>query len=292
MRCVDNKFIAPGLEDTYNFRDFENFKTKSDYALLSIGPDYKVFDHYDDIVWFDTETPNSLVIPSHEEVIYKNFHKIKKIITPCKYTAEYYNNETNTDRWITGFLPFDIKYTPTNFTKQYDVYFTGHLYMQLVSEYINVVNKFNNCIVSYNIPRNPPVDYQTRLNLNAKSKISVVHNCLDLRDRHLPEKYKSHGALALSSICPLVPQIKYRTLEAAIGKSLILAYYDPYKIIEDYLTVNEDFIYWYDLIDLEEKINYILKNFDSYSKMIQNAHNKILKNCNTTLFFEKYLRNL
>ena len=65
--------------------------------------------------------------------------------------------------------------------------------------------------------------------------------------------------------------------EAAISKTLNLVYRDQWNVVEDWYIPNEEFIYFNDKQDLENKIRDILGNWDDYTYIIDNAYEKVMK---------------
>lgn len=299
MKCISPKYHTLHPEDPsqfYNFKKFESVPTFSNYNLVSVGSDLKLFEEYDNVVYMHYEEPNCFSIPSQERNLKANYHKIKRLISSCPFSVEYYNNLYNDDRRIYGFFPFNAENIPSDFTKKYDVFFSGHVMPdnRLVSDYVNVIEKFNNCVVAFNYGRFRGATYREKLQLNANSKISVVHNCLQLTGNGLilDEMYPGHKLFGEVKTYPYIPQPKGRTLEAAACRSIILCHYEKFKCVEWYFEPDKDFIYWYDLKDLEEKIHEILKNYDKYTYLTENAFNKLVNNWTTEHYFDKYLRNL
>ncbi len=298
MKCIDEKFHSIHPQDQmqfYNFKEFEKIPTLTDYNLVSVGSNLDLFDHYNNVVYMHFEEPNCFWVPEQERRIRSNYNKIKKIISTCPYSVNYYNNLYNDDRRIYGFHPFNLKNIPTNFSKKYDVYFTGHvmLHNDFIWNYVKSIEKFNNCIVSFNYGKFKNVSYKEKLQLNAESKISVVHNCLiNTKRTPLDEQYVGHEAFKNVKNSIFIPQPKTRSLEAAACKSIMLCHFEEFRCIEWYFEPNKDFIYWYNTDDLEEKITEILKNYDKYTYLADNAFNKLINNWTTNHFFEKYLKNI
>jgi hypothetical protein len=298
MKCISENYHSLHPEDQmrfYNFKEFESIPTLTDYNLVSVGSNLDLFNEYNDVVYMHFEEPNCFWVPAQEHRIRSNYHKIKKIISTCPYSVEYYNNLYNDDRRIYGFLPFNVNNIPTDFTKKYDVYFTGHVFPNnyFISNYVKVIEKFNHCIVSFNYGKFCGSGYKEKLQLNANSKISVVHNCLT-NDNNTPldEQYIGHEAFKNIKKSKFIPQPKTRSLEAAACRSIMLCHFEEFRCIEWYFEPDKDFIYWYDIDDLEEKIHEILKNYDKYTYLSDNAFNKLINNWTTNHFFEKYLKNL
>jgi hypothetical protein len=269
----------------------------------------------------------------HYSKIINNLHKIKKIFTNCPFSVEYFNNYYETDKFEFGFAPFNSDYTPEHKKRPYDVFHTGNVHNSAIADYFPIMEKFNSCIVgadygnamieniantyispSYIHPttqsdainygktvaksivalKNKGTSYLKKLELNAQSKISIVHGLLKWPNDHknAAKRFMGHGAFDLIDECNYVPQIKSRTLEAAACKSLILCLQDPWNMIESYFEKDKDFIYWTDGNDLEEKIKYILTHYDDYQPMIDHAYDTMMSNFTTECFFNRYLINL
>ncbi len=296
MKCIDEKYITLPPQDQmrfYNFREFESIPTLSNYNLVSIGSSLEFFKEYDDVVLFLFEEPNDFWVPGMEQTIKSNFHKIKKILSPCPYSVDYYNKvyNTNVRQWV--FLPFNIQNIPPDAEKIYDVYFTGHVMGKYITNVATLMQNYRNCIVAYNFGPHANVGYHEKLKLNSQSKISIVHNCLfDSSGFNMDEKFPGHEAFKYIQKTRLTPQLKTRTVEAAACKSIILCHFEDHRVVEMMFEPDVDFIYWYTLDDLREKINSILENYDKYTYLIENAYNKVINNWTTYHFFEKYLRNL
>ena len=72
----------------------------------------------------------------------------------------------------------------------------------------------------------------------------------------------------------IMPQFKVRTHEITSSKSLMLVKKDPWNLVADFYTPDEEFIYFNDFIDLEAKINDLINNFDNYKNIIEKAYNR------------------
>lgn len=303
MKCADSKYITIGVEDqsrfAYDFTDFESIPTASDYTLISIGFHPSIFDAYNDIVMFWTELPNCLVHTDpnnmgHCSQVLKHIHKIKKIFTNCSFSADYFNKLYNFDKFQFCFTPIHTKHIPQHYSaseKIYDVYYTGN-FPCVISKAMPTITKFNNCIVSYTHGTHRNVSYKEKMNLNALSKISIVHGLLLWPDPNTRNYYPGHQAFSQLDKHPLVPQIKTRILEAAASKSVMLCFKDPWNAIESHFQPDKDFIYWTNLNDLEEKIQYIISHYDEFQPMIDHAYKVLISNFTTEKFFYRYLQNI
>ena len=87
----------------------------------------------------------------------------------------------------------------------------------------------------------------------------------------------------------IVPQQKSRMFEAAFSRSLMLVKKDPWNLIEYFFNPNQDFIYFNKEEDLPKLINKILKNYNLYKPMVNNAFKKAKKNYTVDIFYKKYL---
>lgn len=296
MKCIDEKYITLPPQDQmrfYNFKEFETIPTLSNYNLVSVGSSLDFFKEYDDIVLFLFEEPNDFWVPGMEKTIKENDSKIKKILSPCPYSVDYFNKLYNTDKRQWVFLPFNIKNIPEETEKIFDVYFTGHVMGQHLINTANLMHNYKHCFVSYNYGPYAGVGYHEKLKLNSKSKISIVHNCLfDSSGFNMDELFPGHEAFKHIQRTRLTPQLKTRTIEASACKSIILSHFEDHRVIETMFKPDFDFIYWYNFKDLEEKINEILSNYEKYTYLAENAYNTLINNWTTYHFFEKYLRNL
>lgn len=296
MKCVDKKYINLHPEDGSNFHNYQKFEaipTLTDYTFSPIGASMDVLDHYNNIVFMLWEEPNCFWVPSVEHRLKQNYYKIKKVLSNCPYSTEYWNTIYGDDKRICGFNHFNVDNIPTDFTKYYDVYFTGHVFFDFIGGIINVVEKFNNRIISFNYGNYRGSTFKQKLQFNANSKISVVFNCLyETSGIKMNELHPTNKAFSNLKKNRFIPQIKTRTLEAAACKSIILAHFEEFRILETMFTSDKDFIYWYDFKDLEEKIHEILNNYDKYTHLAENAYKTLVNNWTTYHFFEKYLRNL
>jgi len=300
MKLSDPQYIAVDKEDqsrySYDFLDFLDIPTKTDYTLISIGSGTNIFELYDNIVMFWTELPNCLM---HAENSNGDFNKtfrlqdkFVKILTDCPFSSEYFNKKYNYDKFQHVFLPINLKYIPSQTEKFFDIYHTGHYFNSPIRFTFPMLSqKFKFCSVGRDHGSYSGVSYERKLELNAKSKISIVHGLLEWQNKGVISQFENHKSFELVNEYGIVPQFKTRTLEAAMSKSLILSFRDPWNMIESYFEKDE-FMYWTDLKDLEEKINHILSHYDDYIPMIEKAYNRVINNYTREIFFEKFLKNI
>lgn len=296
MKVVDSKYFVNHPEDPanhLNLKKFEGIPTLTDYMFAPAGTSLKLFEEYDNVVLMLFEEPNDFWVPHVEETVRKNYNKIHKLISNCPYSTKYFNELYGSDKRIYGHNMFNMENVPVDFTKHYDVFFTGHVFYDFIEGMVRVVEKFNNAIVSFNYGRNRSATFKEKLQFNANSKISVVFNCLnETSGIPMDEKFPKHEAFKNLKKCKFIPQVKTRTLEAAACKTVILCHFEEFRLIETMFTPDKDFIYWYNNDDLEEKIREVLKNYDKYTHLAENAYQTLSNNWTTYHFFEKYLKNL
>jgi hypothetical protein len=296
MKCVERKFIAVNSEDPVNFlqfEEFENISTKTDYVLIPGGHNWNFFETHtgDNVVLLYFEEPNCFTVNSELNLYSKYKHRIYKMYSICPYSTDYYNNLENNNRHKRIWMPFNIKYLPTSNEKIYDVFYSGHI--RSCPFDLGFLNDFQyKCIVSFVGGTHSGVSYTEKLNLNSKSKISIVHNQLRISNGELPTRYPTHAGLALCGTHGIVPQLKNRCIEAAASKSLMLCLHDNWNLLEQQFTPDVDFIYWYNINDLMEKIKHILSNYESYTPMIESAYEKIKTRWSTKMFFDQFLKDI
>jgi|Laugresu1bdmlbsd_1035121.scaffolds.fasta_scaffold00066_18 hypothetical protein len=295
MKHFDKNFIAVNKQDPVHFFEFDEFEsipTKTNYVLIPGGHNWGFFDQYDgnDVVMIHLEAPNCFIHGVEPQLFSKYDSKIRKVYSICPYTVEYFNKLNNNNKWESIWMPFNLKYIPEHSEKIFDVYYSGHQISCPLN--LKMLNDYKKCIVSFDGGTHSGVDYVTKLKLASQSKISIVHNILKMPYPHLTDNYPTHQGLTLCKTHGMAPQLKTRGIEAAVSKSLILCFYDEWRLLEKQFTPNVDFLYWYDEKDLKEKISHILKNYQDYQPMIDSAYNKITTKWSTLNFFNQFLKDI
>jgi hypothetical protein len=157
---------------------------------------------------------------------------------------------------------------------------------------------------------NKDVTHREKLKLISESKVTIVHNILfhnvfAARCVQNTPDFRSNGAFAeipdksmLRSLWHailgkeyIVPQQKTRLFEAAFCRSLILCRKDRFNVIERFFEPGKEFVY-YEEGRLEETLERVLADYDSYKQTIENAYQRAMRDYTTDAFFEKYLKNL
>lgn len=234
--------------------------------------------------------------PIHQQTIFD------EVYTICPYSAQWLNNLNIGTKFVAMPYPHNLAYNmPQPATKEYDVAYCGLVHSDEIASYIdaikdtkyffstikpyNRVNKVNHLATHENIPN------VEKWNLLAKSKTAIIQNNLYLQPgqadhiKALP-RWKENEAFSHVEE-GLLPQIKSRTVESALCKSLMLVKRDLWNVIEEWFVDGEDFIYFDDTSDLRDKIFEINKNWEKYKIFVDNAYNKVIDKYNTKYIFEK-----
>ena len=260
------------------------------------------------VVRLEFEEPNKFFIRENFESYDNDFYRI---FTLCPYTAEYLNRHQGTVRRVPIFFPFNESYIPQESEKLYDVIYTGHILAKPILQDIKTISQFNYRLVSnsdHSLVTNPKASYEEKIALMSQSRITLVHNLLypsfvHLRNiwrypdwesnRAFSELPKRLNALQFFSHRGdmVVPQLKSRVFEAAFSRSLILCKRDPFNVIEHFFEPGKEFIY-FEEGRLSETVSNILRCYDDYKFIINNAFQTAKKEYTTEAFFNKFIRNL
>jgi len=290
----DFVLVEAGFEEATLWKDYK-FNEKELSELLS-----------QKIVRLEFEHPNKFFIGDNPHHYDNQFYKI---FTICPYTAKWLDKKQNTKRYIATFYPFNEEFIPKKQNKKFDVIYTGHVLSNTINKYIKTISKFNYRVVSnsnHPLVTNRSASYFEKMNLIAKSKVTLVSNLLYLRPYHLynlwriPD-YKDNEAFKLVPKWyevnkwlgkeVVVPQLKSRLFEAAFGRSLILCRRDPFNIVERFFETDKEFIY-FDDNNLETTLNDILKNYHVYEKIIEKAYKRAVTNYTIKKFADTYLQSI
>jgi len=271
----------------------ENFASGGDTSVLMYGINCTVNlplqDHYRDYEWkalLDTWSPCSIY--SSYDALGHDFHEqikyFDKIYTICPYTAEWINSLYGYEKMSFFNFPFDRAVAPRKLDKVHDVCYVGGLYGEDHRKGIEVLKKFDYRFVSlhhYDGVTDVNIPSRSKLNVMAKSKISVCYNLLYLTDEQIFQANSYDRILRNEAFSRLdekiLPQIKPRIQDSAMSRSLMLVREDPWNVMEYFYTPEEDFLYFTSEKDLEEKIREISSNWEDYEYITENAYNKARK---------------
>jgi glycosyl transferase family 1 len=295
---VYNKYTTGSPQAHYRYYDFERFNNNANFTfidspqvLTDIPAD---FFHNRKIVYLELEEPNRFFVNVNWFNHFEYDKYFSKVFSICPYTTEWYNKIYNSDHTHT-FIP--IRHQPQNTEKSFDIIYAGHIYEGNIETDVMALKDFNYRVVSnsdHPITTNKSATNEEKLKLISQAKISLTHNLLYPTTDHINfiktiPRYNENEAFSLLDR-GIVPQIKGRTFEAALCKSLILCQRDQFNIIEKYFEPNKEFIY-YDKENAKEQIKDILNNYDQYLPVIENAYIKA-QNYTTEAFFNKHLKDL
>lgn len=218
------------------------------------------------------------------------------IYSICPYTIKWLKEICKDNRYKYIYHPFaspkDYNGPELNYEKIYDVCYFGGMHGPYHIEMAKIIKNYNSRI-SYIIPNEYTTDvgltHHQKMQMVANSKISIVFNQCPLAEKHIQsiKSYsdweKNEAFCGVNLDIPVMPQYKCRTAEAAYGKSIILVQKDRWNIIEHFFSKDE-FIYFENINDLKEKIDFILKNYSIYTEMIEKAYKKSLLMDGTAAF--------
>ena len=234
------------------------------------------------------------------QTAFEQFQYFTKVYSICPYTSDWLNKLEGNTRHEAIFYPFGDNVIPQRQEKIYDVCYFGGLHGIDHTQCIDQISKFNYKFISqqnYPHPYTPTdlnVSFKEKLDIVAKTKISVCYNTLYFQNHHIDtaklyNDWELNEAFAYMSDNGKVPQFKQRVHESAFSRTLILCKRDYWNIIEDYYTPDEDFIYFNENSELEGLIKDILNNYSNYEQIIENAYNKSLNYTSEKLY--KHIKN-
>lgn len=279
-----------GHDDPVYHLGFEKYENICPDFYLMLGDVYNAINSgkYDDKpkVVLSLEEPNFCTVGHHVDT----FNKVDKVLTICPYTAETINNR----KFV--FFPFNETLIPEKQEKIYDCIYSGGVNSSSISTMIDCMLPYKYVFITFSRDsrtNHKDVSYTEKLDLYAKTKVTICHNLLWPHKSNIPryrgflnaDKNKAFDYLDSG----LMPQIKSRVFEAAFSRSVILCGKDNWNVIEKFFEPDKEFVYYENEQDLKEKLNYIINNYDKYTDMTERAYEKALNNYTTEHFVRKYL---
>jgi len=223
------------------------------------------------------------------------------VLSIDKYTAQYYNNKYNTNKFVYTFFPLeskDLVYDDTYGSKEIPVFYTGHLSMgisfPLLTTISNVIKKhvdqntFAYLNQMYSIPN--IISYYNKMRILSYAKIAIVHCChpdytkvSEFNEAYVNDEINKYLVWQTDTTDEnrYFPQIKSRIFEASIMRCIMLVYKDKYNVIEDYYEEKKDFLYFENEEELNQLVNTILSNYEEYKYLAENAYQKTKNNYTT-----------
>ena len=214
-----------------------------------------------------------------------------EVYSICPYSCEWLNDLNLGREYKTIFYPFNIKIVPEGNEKEYDVIYHGGIHGQEHYNCLLTMKEFNyryvtmthriNQMTQQCLPfaTNTNLNFQEKIDLVAKSKISVCYNLVHISPQHVPaiktySNWQKNEAFSEVDKWNVMPQFKTRAHEAAISKTLNLVQRDRWNIMERYYEPDKEFIYFDHESDLRSKIKEIINDWDSYQNVVENAYKK------------------
>lgn len=294
-----------GAQIYYNWKEWETEKSNLLYCY-GIDSGYRMPrpDGFENKIYFECEEPNGFTfgqLPQNRGNW--EFDYWTKIYHTCPYCVKWENKIYNTNKFELANHYFNTKYHLSN-EKEYSACYIGglhshiphNLFFEIASEVSQIPNSRIVSYTSHPIVTDHNVNYFKKLEINSKTKISVVANLLQQTSdatrqansiAQLPN-YKENEAFKLIEY-GLMPQIKNRVIEAAAMKSLVLVMYDEWNVIEHFYSPNTHFLY-FNKGELKARILECLDNWDYCEKIIENMYNHYLSNYTMEKFYEKHLK--
>lgn len=220
-------------------------------------------------------------------------NKFNTIYSICPYTVDWMNQIQDAKKYKYTFYPFHKSLIPDRTEKKYDVIYHGGIHgkehVQMLEvfrnynyRYCTMTHGINNLTRNYvPIATNTDLQFQEKINLVAKTKISVCYNMVHVMPKQksrILSRPMSRLNRAFSSVgrWNVMPQFKTRIHEAAISKTLNLVRRDEWNVIEDFYEPETEFVYFDNEDDLSSKITSILNNWDEYSDVLDKAYDKAM----------------
>jgi hypothetical protein len=297
----------------FDFRRFED--VCGDFLLVEGYIDFRELKNYPDerIVYLEFDEPNRFFSsdPNFNHFEYEG--TLYKVFTLCPYTAKWLNARYEDDKRVPIFFPFNEDHIPPVREKEFDVIYTGHILSRPIHKMLKDLRRYNYRIVSNSaspLVTDRGVSYSRKIDLISRSRVCLTHNLLfprrkEVRNLQKIKDFKDNdafrlvaGRTSMESIVggvlgagPVVPHIKSRVFEAAFCQSLILCRNDSFNVIENFFKPDREFIY-FEPNELQDQLNDILRNFDSYSDIIRNAYNRATREYTTRAFVDRFLKNV
>jgi len=217
-----------------------------------------------------------------------------EVYSICPYSNKWLN-ELGVDREYKDiFYPFHKRLIPESLDKEYDVIYHGGIHGQEHIDCLRVMlnYKYRFCSMSSYINQttaqrlgyatNINLTFQEKINLIAKTKISVCYNLVHINPDHIPaiksyDDWQKNEAFSEVDGWNVMPQFKTRMHEAAISKTLNLIMRDKWNIAERYYAPDKEFIYFDDADDLNQKIADITADWKNYEHIVENAYNRAME---------------
>ena len=220
--------------------------------------------------------------------------KFDEIYSICPYSNKWLNTLGFGREYKDIFYPFRKDLVPVQQEKEYDVIYHGGIHGREHIDCLGVMLNFNYryCTMTHYINEltarfvqhatNINLNFQEKINLIAKTKISVCYNLVHIRPEHIPaiktyDNWQENEAFSEVDGWRVMPQFKTRMHEAAFSKTLNLVMKDKWNIAEEYYEPEKEFIYFENADDLFSKVRMISNNWSDFQEIVERAYNKSLQ---------------
>lgn len=302
MKIVEDLSIEVPDTNAHHWKLNELSKNSHDAVLMygfNASANAQLHDEYKDFkrrIYFNNWAPCEFAQykPHNNKTGLKYEEYFNEVYSICPYSSDWLNNFDLNREYKPIFYPFNSKIIPENCEKQYDVIYHGGIHGQEHYNCLLTMKEFNyryvtmtshiNQMTQQCLPfaTNVNLNFQEKINLVAKSKISVCYNLVHIASSHIPaiksyNKWMENKAFSEVDKWNVMPQFKTRAHEAAISRTLNLVQKDSWNIMENYYEPETEFIYFNNESDLRNKIIDIINNWEDYQTIIENAYNKAMK---------------
>ena len=248
------------------------------------------------------EYPQEWLFESNDGLIHMREREFDRILTIEPTLVENRNRQLGMEKYQYVFLPTSAKRVPTNFHKTNDVFFSGHLlgdryplHSQIIQPILEKYQNNSRVVSGEGASGGSGISYDEKLQANAQSKISIVYNHQIVFESTMDRATQISDTISLGEDTTgnhSHGQLKYRTFEAFLSKTVVLCYEDSHNLIADWATPGEHFLYYSSAEELDSKIDHVLNHYDDYQDMIESSHKHALENFTTEAFFNKFLKDL
>ena len=258
-----SEVLMNGVEWIYNDeikKPYQDYKRKSLLALWSPceftgKEDYYHFEHYD---FFDD------------------------VFCVCPFTCEFMNEHFGYEKF--HYIPYPFSNYSVKEFGQYDAdcSWMGSVSGQDHILALETLFKFNYKFITSqkNTWMFHPYEFKkcTHVGLSPHDKLVELSKCkssLSFNMIYMSPASKKNNFKAFEYFDQgFMPQFKVRTHEITSSKSLMIVKKDPWNLVEDFYEPDKEFIYFENCDELEDILNDVIKSFDKYQKIIQNAYTK------------------
>jgi len=222
----------------------------------------------------------------------------------CKYSCSWLNSLESSEKYKYIYYPVSVPSELNPFSnKQYDVIYHGGIHSDKYIQMLDIMSRFSYRFATMSrginsLTQQALREYATNVDLSPNAKYSLLNDCkISIAFNTFPLNYSQieniqnkpdwDKNLAFSHLeQEIAPQFKSRVNEAAALGVINLIEYDNWNLVEDFYQPNKDFMYFTNMSDLKNKIQYILNNYDQFWDMRVNAYKKSLRYTRKNAYFD------